>query len=97
MLQPLAYADLPCLKLLGKKVGVISCGSDLRSYHLLLDELEEAGLDSHVKYMQDFVDGYDRIYDDVNEVKAKKYKSMLMWCLLDPTTLRISLTTNYSL
>lgn len=61
-LRRLAYIDLPILQKLGHQVGIISNGSDLRSYKRLREEMAEAGLASHVKY-------FDEIYDEIIESK----------------------------
>jgi glycosyltransferase involved in cell wall biosynthesis len=71
-IRRLAYADLPILKRLGKKVGVIGVGSDLRSYDLLSKELDAAGLVSHRDYLTQFTDEYDPINEENNNLKAKK-------------------------
>jgi glycosyltransferase involved in cell wall biosynthesis len=71
-MRRLAYADLPILKRLGKKVGVIGVGSDLRSYDLLSKELDAAGLVSHRDYLTQFNNKYNPINDENNAVKAKK-------------------------
>jgi glycosyltransferase involved in cell wall biosynthesis len=52
VLRNLAYFDLPILQLLGRKVGVIANGSEIRSYDQLLDLMDEAGLGVHLHYWQ---------------------------------------------
>jgi len=69
--RPLAYADLPLLDLIGKKTGVIVTGSELRSYDLLFDELEEAGLNSHLHYLKEFVEEHGH-NESINKTRAKK-------------------------
>lgn len=70
--RPFAYMDLPLLKKMGKKVGVVVTGSDLRSYQLLLDDLEGAGLYTHSYYISEYVESGWPINEEANEFKANR-------------------------
>jgi len=72
ILKPFAYGDIPLLKMLGKKVGVISTGSDIRSYNQLIKDVEDAGLYTHKKYLEEFVKESNPIDEAVNRTRAEK-------------------------
>lgn len=64
-----AYLELWLLKRLGKKVVIVVNGSDLRSVHLLIEEMKAAGLVQHAKYAERDL---DLDYGEKGEIKRKK-------------------------
>jgi len=77
--RTLSYIDLPLLKAMGKKIVFFANGSDLRSYKLLIEEMENAELYSHAKYMKnDLIDvlstkGGDESMQKIKAKKLEKY------------------------
>jgi glycosyltransferase involved in cell wall biosynthesis len=88
----LSYLDLPLLKAMGKKIVFFANGSDLRSYRLLVEEMENDGLYSHAKYMKnDLGDvlstkGAD---ESMQKIKAKKIEKYADYIFARPNSAQL--------